>query len=308
MFARSFPAVFSSVVLVFLFCSSYAVRAQSNTDAALQVNNLLKSFGKVPVTHWVQFYVPRPSGEGPVQQRFKYITTEFLGASNIAVVSSSPPQFDTPVITSLPTVPAGASWVWINCSAAALAGYSGTVSISEQRSVGISVSNGVTNTLSGQISFTFAPPKDYGGFGFGGQLSSSNSWTTTTVNQSSYQRQFTYQTTVEVNNFSKDHAVLAVTTVDQITLSIPFSATITVDADLSINDKGYTRLSQIFPDAATRTLSIKGTITEVDWANAQSSVKDIPFEPKDCQDQPGAVVTIAPPDRPKKHAPLILTH
>jgi hypothetical protein len=74
----------------------------------------------------------------------------------------------------------------------------------------------LTNTQSGQIGFTFTPPKEYGGFGFNGSLTSGKSWTTTTVDQTSYQKQFGYQSNVGVNNLAAKHAVLAVTTVDQL--------------------------------------------------------------------------------------------
>jgi hypothetical protein len=59
----------------------------------------------------------------------------------------------------------------------------------------------------------------------------------------------------------------------KIGITIPFSTEVTVDANLSANDKGYTLLSQVMPDPATRTFMITGTIatedgSEGDWLHA----------------------------------------
>jgi hypothetical protein len=136
------------------------------------------------------------------------------------------------------------------------------------------------------------PPGQYGGFGFNGNISSSRSWTTTTVDQNSYTKQFTDTAIITVNNLEKSRAVMATTTIDRYTISIPFSATLVVDADISPNDMGYTKLSKIFPDAAKRSFSIKGTVTEVDWADAKSVTDDIQFQSQWCAGQRKDVITI----------------
>jgi hypothetical protein len=70
------------------------------------------------------------------------------------------------------------------------------------------------------------------------------------------------------------------TSVDQLTISVPFTASVTLDADLSANEPGYKKVSEIIPDATKRTFPIKGEITEVDWGNLVSSNSHIPFKPE----------------------------
>jgi hypothetical protein len=85
---------------------------------------------------------------------------------------------------------------------------------------------------------------------------------------------------------------MVVTTIERLNISIPFTATVTLDADLSNNVPGYRKLSQIFPDPTKRTFDIKGLATQVDWANAISSTNDITFDSNFCENQPPAIVQL----------------
>jgi hypothetical protein len=45
---------------------------------------------------------------------------------------------------------------------------------------------------------------------------------------------------------------------------IPFSMTVTIDADISTNDSGYVHLSDMIPDATKRTFMIEGNVSTED--------------------------------------------
>lgn len=279
-----------SVLIVSCFCFSEESQAQVKTDAAVQVQNLLNSFGTIPVTETLENRLPKTRHR---RHRERPITTEeFLTASNIVVVSGEAPVFGDPMITTLPTVPAGGSWIWANCSEQTLPTFNNVLQISEQRQAGISISNGITHTESGQVGFTFTPPSAYGGFGFNGSISSGNSWTTTTTNQTSFQTQYTTNQGATVQNLKDKMAVNVTIYVDQLHITVPFSMNVIVDADVSENDKGLKKLSDVFPNSSDHRLELKGAVSEVNWTQTRASTTDIQFSPDLCVDQPGKVATI----------------
>lgn len=63
--------------------------------------------------------------------------------------------------------------------------------------------------------------------------------------------------------------------------SAPFHTTVTVDADLNVNDKGYVHLSDII-SVDQRTFPINGTIYAVDAAVANGYNWDIPYVAASC--------------------------
>jgi hypothetical protein len=72
--------------------------------------------------------------------------------------------------------------------------------------------------------------------------------------------------------------------------STTFHATVTVDGDVSPNDRGITQLSQIF-SAAQRTFAVTGTIGFTDAADGQGFDWDVPFDASKCPSAASGTVT-----------------
>jgi hypothetical protein len=262
--------------------------AQTVTDAAAQVRQLLNEVGPVPVEHvWYTHSTVLNQVSGK-STRHATVTNQLLTATNIAVVSSTTPAFGKPTIVSFPTVPANGAWIWANCSQVVTPTYTEQVSYSETNTATIQVSHGVSNTVGGKVDFGYSAY----GFKFDGEISGSRQWTTTSTNINADSKQYTYAGSVSVTSFPKNTAVIAKTVINQETITTPFTATIVVDADLSGNQNGWTKLSQAVPDAAKRTFTISGEVTETNWGNGQSTTVDTKFDPSFCSPTDKGMVKI----------------
>jgi hypothetical protein len=167
--------------------------AETDTDAASQVEALVHSFGQVLVEHVTVAGFPIKA------HRFRI--PEYMTATNISVVSSTNPSFGNPTVTSLPTIPIGGRFIWTNCTSGLVQMYSGQVQISQQRTVTTSISEGITNTNGWELNLSYkAPTENKGGFDFGGKLTGSRSSATITIDQNSYASTWQFQDTVTVSN------------------------------------------------------------------------------------------------------------
>jgi hypothetical protein len=64
--------------------------------------------------------------------------------------------------------------------------------------------------------------------------------------------------------------------------TLPFTTTVTVDADLSPNDKGFKLLSDVFPDPAVRTYPINGTLQADDASAGEVVEMTAPYDASLC--------------------------
>jgi hypothetical protein len=84
-------------------------------------------------------------------------------------------------------------------------------------------------------------------------------------------------------------------------LTVPFSATAMIDADLSRNDKGYQHLSDILNEAE-RTFPIAGTLEAEDASSGTLVFYDLPYDPSRCPSGSGSAAGISgfKPDKKTK--------
>jgi hypothetical protein len=276
---------------VSLWLSSPCAWAQ-DTDVAATVQNLLKDFGPVSVT--TQVMVPQqervcsgPPGKltialiagcGTFTVMVPQLQTNnsILGASNIGIVSSTPLKFGPQTETSLPSQLTQQGQSYYNCSATLTATETVSLQVSFARSASIAVSQSVTHGNSESINTA----GDIDGFKLGATITITESKTSGSVDTSTYQQTVQRSQTSQIQ-LPPQKAIAAVLRTWPVTYVVPFSATVTVDADLSSNDKGYRRLSDII-SADKRTFPVAGTFAVTDAADAQTIDYDIPFDQSMC--------------------------
>jgi len=73
--------------------------------------------------------------------------------------------------------------------------------------------------------------------------------------------------------------------------STTFEMKVTIDGDVSVNDKGYRRLSDVFP-VDKRTFVINGSVTFNDAAEGQTTSYDVDYDFSKCPATGGGLVTL----------------
>lgn len=156
------------------------------------------------------------------------------------------------------------------------------LTVSYTRSASSTITNGISHTATDTLGFNWSNTATFGTsgatasntWGITGSIAITNQETTSDAETNANSVQITRQ---DGNSIGIPPLTLAVLEyyVYKIGITVPFSATVTVDADLSPNDKGYTRLSNIIPDPTKRTFMISGTITTEDgsggdWLHAST--------------------------------------
>jgi len=290
--------------LLFLASTAGPVLAQT-TDAATQVSAALKTFGPVPITTTAQ--VPRtqqvcdykePPSHGPgrsgstavaaslvnchsetVYDPKTQTVNQLLTASNIRVVQSAPISWGQITNTDLPNLVFPDTSMAQNCqnaSAPLTFGYS--LSVAYTRQSAIQISQSVTHTQNFTASFdtgSLLPFKVGAQVSVGGQTTNG----TTTV-------ETTQQTVTRTHNDSVQVPIGAVSVVQMrvwpIQYTLPFITSVTVDADLSPNDKGLKLLSDILPDPVSRTFVVSGTLSANDASAGQTVGMTAPYNPSLC--------------------------
>jgi hypothetical protein len=81
--------------------------------------------------------------------------------------------------------------------------------------------------------------------------------------------------------------------------TVPFDAVATIDADLSANDKGYKRLSDILNETQ-RTFPISGTLEAEDASSGALVFYDLPYDQSKCPAVSAPVFTSFTPTKKTK--------
>ena len=249
-------------------------------DASQEIANLLAAFGPVPVTNVVQVANPRLDFTQLPRLVFVTVftptpqtTSLVLTASNIRVVASSEFSFGAVTRTELPDHLIVQDSLAVNKSSVPA---STTVTLSEQfqRTQNVQIQQSVTHTSQESLNLGF---KFSEVFSVGGQVTIGQSTTdgnvVATGSSDTVTRSQTSNVTVQPHT-----AEMAEIQMWPVNFEVAFTATVTVDADLSKNDKGYTMLSQIV-DAPRRTFAVSGKITAVDASESRLVWFDIPYDP-----------------------------
>jgi hypothetical protein len=212
-------------------------------------------------------------------------------ASNIAVVSYSALQFDAPPErTELPQSFVSSAYVFQNCSKAVAVTENETTSVAFQRSSSSTVTKGlaVANGMSLQAQWK---PTD--SFSLTGGITVTSTATTSTATTDASQTGVTRSHGVNAQIPPRTAFGIGVKTWP-VTYKTNFHVTVTVDADISQNNEGITRLSQI-ATPAQRTFDVTGTIGFTDAADGEGTDWDVDFDPEKCPAGLGSVVKISVP-------------
>jgi hypothetical protein len=257
------------------------------TDVAGVVNQLLAAHGPVPVTvqvpTQVQVEVCGPSGDPP---RFRcnpgwktvmkpQTTSKILTASNIRAVSTSDVAFGTLTKTTLPDVIGAASLEL--CNTGATTGSQGvTFSEQIQHTDSTTITHSVTNTLSASLggSYVVVPGLT---LNTSVQIGTSNTTSNASLSGTALSTTLQINETEPVPPQSR-YAVEFLVTPTQ--FNVPFSATVTVDADLGANDPGLAHLSDI-ADQSKRTFSVDGVASSTMGLTAHTVMEPLSY-PGDC--------------------------
>lgn len=294
--------VLTSCTSFLLLASAIATNAQV-TDVGQKVTAALASVGPVPVTTIIQ--VPRqttvcddPQGNtlekrnGQLtRDRERYVckkvtvydatpqtSHQLLQASNIKIVSSAPIIFGTPIRTELTDQLFVEDQLVQSCVAAPPLGQQITLQKAYQRTSAIQIAQSINHTIGGEINSSF---KISDSFTVGAKISfgegTTNGTTTIDTKQETVTRIRTASTTVPAGT-----AAVLEMKIWPIHFVVPFSTTVTVDADLSRNDRHLQLLSQLLTDPAARTFPITGTIEANDASEGITVEYVVAYDPSRC--------------------------
>jgi hypothetical protein len=298
------PIVLTSIIFCMLQVPAQAA-SQTYTNVSEVVKKLLTTYGPVDVA--VTTYIPSTEqrctlqGRGvdaiercktiPIQIPQTKTEKQILTARNVSIVSNTPVAFGDVKYTKFPDEVLPAFTSYFNCVDAKqnppADQKNASLSISYTRSVSSTITNGITNTSSKTLGFNWS---NTGGFGLDG-ASVSNTWGITgSITTGEQSTTSTATTTGDSTTISRqDGNTISIPPLTQATLEfyiykigivIPFSTTVTIDAELSPNVKGSAHLSDIIPDVVSRTFTIQGTITTEDgsrgdWLHASKTFKSV---------------------------------
>jgi hypothetical protein len=230
-------------------------------------------------------------------------TQEVLTASNIRIIKNDPVAFDAVTQAGLPDKLFVQGSSYVNCSSQTVTQQI-SLQVSFQRSAGIQVSQSVTNTQTYTLGAKFTPVT---GLDINASVAIGKSATNGTVDTSSWQQTATRGAQTQATMAAKT-ALYARIAAWPLVYTVPFHTTVLVDADISQNDKGYSKLSDLV-DTTKRTFPLKGTMTFTDASDGQITVYDKQFDSSMCKDGDGVlVIPLKPSKKPPKAAkPEVLT-
>jgi hypothetical protein len=214
------------------------------------------------------------SVDGPPQS---HTSDQTLSTTNITIISSEPIVFDLPVRKELPSELYQQGMTFENCSASSMPTGSDTLQVSFTRTSSIAIAKSITHTNAASMNFSFKPVE---AVSVGGSITVTNSATSGTTDTSTYTVTVTRSQGVS-EQLKPMSASVAILRTWPVKYTSPFHTVATVDGDLSQNDKGYHRLSDIFAPSQ-RTFPITGTIDFTDAADAELITYDIPLDKSKC--------------------------
>jgi hypothetical protein len=314
------PKSRSNVVPLFLLLLVQSGLSQV-TDVSQKVAAALMAYGPVPVTTTTQSprtvqlchnenYGHGSHGTGDFGTRSVCVnqtvydpvtatSNAVLTASNIQVIKSDPISYSPLIRTELPDKLIVGDSLATNCTPdQATLGYS--LSTTFQRNASVSLTQTISHTNTVGVSVTTGISSVYGDFHVTGSLSFADG-------TSSAAMQTNGTTTTVQEQRSGSQAVPAHTMMMielrtwPVRFTAPFSTTVVVDGDLSQNNKGYKRLSDILPESQ-RTFPISGKLEADDASEANLVFYDLRYDPKLCPTGAvnGAVVPGFKPDKKLK--------
>lgn len=245
------------------------------TDVAMTVAGLLQKYGSVNVTTYHTEQRPGPEvchWHGPpgvdryedcervtTNVQVGKTTQQIMTATNFSIVSSSPIRYEASILHDYPQEVFAEYALAINCMTPAAPSrplpivnvnlsktYSRTLAVNISKSF----SNGGTRQLSGGVSAF--------GVTIGANIQISQSQTTGSATTDTAGESFQIAASGQVQEPWRSKSLVAAIA-HKIEVEIPFSATATVDGDLSANDKGFKHISDIL-DANARTFEVTGAI------------------------------------------------
>jgi hypothetical protein len=262
------------------------------TDVAQKVGNLLQQYGPVAVTTIVNQKHDRMRctgghGEGAGCHNEGYTVQvpvtnqQVLTATNIHVIKSTDIVFGTPQRTELPEDLYITDFLAQSCSGGPPLTENQTLTRTFSRTTSIQIQRSITNTSGSSANISFQYKVGGSAFTIGGQIQNSSSTTTATATVDSDQQTVTRTATVSATVPTNSAAVLELM-VWPVHFVVPFSTTVTVDADLSTNDQKLSQLSQIYPDESVRTFDISGTLQANDASGGKAVIYSVPPDPSQC--------------------------
>ena len=283
---------FSFLVLVLAACAQPGF--SQVTDVAQKVADALTAYGALPVTTTIQ--IPRtvhvcrtigPIGESHqshqvCQDQTVYdpkttTTNTVVTASNIRVIKSGELTYGATSSHELPDHLIVGDYLARNCTADP-ATPTFTVTTIFQRTASVALSHSISHTISAGMSVS----AKFAGFGATGNISFTDG--STSGNVTTDGSTISVQETRTGSQAVPPHTLLMIELQTwPVQLTVPFSATATIDADLSRNDKGYQHLSDILNEAE-RTFPISGTLEADDASSGTLVFDDLAYDPSRCPD------------------------
>jgi hypothetical protein len=206
--------------------------------------------GNVPVPHRVPFQAPAK------------VTNSFVSQVNTL-------KFDNAKLASLPELSLFTQKRLLNCADASISS-SVSLALTGTRSWSVSKTDGVSTTTSASATGSLSVDK-VGSAGL--SISWSQAISTSTTKQESVQEAVT-RTMGDVVSVGPKKAVNVSFVAYQVTIEIPFSATVEVDGDLATNEGGLLKASALL-SKQERTIPLNGSLRVVDVSNATVRTDDL---------------------------------
>ena len=279
--------------LVFAVLITPTVTTAQATDLGATVANLLKAAGPVPVTRLITVTRERERcigghGEGGgcrsegYQVQVPQTQNEILTATKITISNSDPVIYGPATRTELPDQFLIADLFGQSCKGAQNLTINEALQKSFQRSASVQFQHSVTHTTSQAATIGLSiKVGESETFTVGGQVQFQNGETDGTVSINGTQETVTRTHTVSTVVLPGSAAVLELK-IWPVHFVVPFSTTVIVDADLSANDKNIKHLSDVYPDASTRTFPVSGTIDATDASEGVAATFIAEYDPSQC--------------------------
>ncbi|WP_338810708.1 hypothetical protein V2V90_20080 [Agrobacterium leguminum] len=304
----------AAFTLISLMLATTQANAVEFIDIAKVAADLSAAYGSVPVRerreHWgrqricpdIMLSVP-PVTDGASDDRQlascyweEYVWYEdvdvprVLTVSNLEAVLVNEPTYGKPeiVFTENSRLHVQSKQI-VNCTAVE---QSGTASLS--LSFTVSSTTTLSRSLSNTRGFNLNVRYSYGGFGIGGGATYSETVSNTESTSKSKSETISRSNSDSLRVPPKNSYVAEIR-MEEVYGRVPFSAIVLIDGDLSGNNRGLKRLSEI-ASVAQRSFEVTGMIQLGGGANAKTVFRPIPFEQSLCEAGDGLVVRDIKPD------------
>jgi hypothetical protein len=250
-------------------------------DVAQAIRYSLEKFGPVPWTHNYQAMctteIVDPARTEAYPCEKKATTMAVLIAGDIRISKSQPITFDKAQVAELPTLLHSAMSALQNCSTHTKNAHSEELEVAFSRVAKAAVTGTVVNAGSSRLNFSWAPSEQ---LSILGGVSITDAKTIVETDSDGSNMHITRRAKARISMPAQSAVALEVDTWP-VTYGARFHTSITVDADLSPNDKKYHHLSDVLSEEQ-RTFELTGKISVVDAVGARPTSWDIPFNAQLC--------------------------